>query len=98
MKSSNINFKKFVTPLCTPNQLLSALKNYISGRVRRDDEYCDHRIDLMWRWLDDKYNKKQSLFDCMISDKERLLQCNNTQEQLLEMLNTIEAVGNNLTA
>ena len=50
----------------------------------------------MWRRLDDKYGKRQKLVDCIISDIKRLPECNNTQEQLLEMINTVEAANNDL--
>ena len=89
-------FQKFVNPLCTPNQLPFALKTYLCDSVRRDVENCDHNIDLMWRRLDDKYGKRQKLVDCIISDIKRLPECNNTQEQLLEMINTVEAANNDL--
>ena len=89
-------FEKFVKPLCSPSQLPFALKTYLCDSVRSDVENCDHNVEEMWRRLDQKYGTKQKLIDNIISDIKRLPQCTSNPQQLLRMINTIEAANNDL--
>ena len=89
-------FNKFIKPLCLSKQLPFALKNYLCESVRRDVENFDHDIDLMWNRLDEKFGAKQKLIDSIISDIKQLPEINNTPQQTLKMIHTIESANSDL--
>ena len=88
-------FKTFVEPLCSAEQLAFVLKSYLCDSVRREVENCDHDVVAMWKRLDDKYGTVQRQVDCIMYDFKHLPACHD-EASTLKMIHLVETAASDL--
>ena len=88
-------FKTFVEPLCSAEQLAFVLKSYLCDSVRREVENCDHDVIKMWKRLDDKYGTVQRQVDCIMYDFKNLPVCHDNASTL-KMIHLVETAASDL--
>lgn len=89
-------FIKHVEPQCDDTEQAFVLKGYLSEAVKSEVSHVSGDYNNMWVRLDQKYGNTGKLVDSILADVKRISLRDATNENVLQMINTVEKANRDL--